>query len=231
VWELAITDTAAPTGPTDPGRTYADAFVPEDEVLTAARRRGSEVGVTPIAPAGGATLRLLAALLDARHVVEIGTGCGASGVWLLRGMHPEGVLTSVDLEPEHQRLAKQAFAEAGVAPTRARLIAGRALEVLPRLTDGAYDLVFCDGDRAEYADYLAAARRLLRPGGVLVFEGALGGNRVGDPGARDTATVAVRDLGRSLRDDPGFVPLLLPVADGLLVGVKRADTPSESPDG
>jgi predicted O-methyltransferase YrrM len=180
------------------------------------------VGAQPIGPAGGATLRLLAALLGARHVVEVGTGAGVSGLWLLRGMHPEGVLTSVDSEPEHQRLAKQAFADAGVAPARARLIAGRALEVLPRLTDGAYDLVFCDGEKTEYADYLTEARRLLRTGGVVAFDNALWGNRVADPGARDPATTAIRDLGRALREDPEFIPALLPVGDGLLVAVKVA---------
>jgi predicted O-methyltransferase YrrM len=170
------------------------------------------VGVASTGPAGGAALRLLATVIGARHVVEIGTGSGVS----------DGVLTSVDVEPEYQRLAKQAFADAGFAPSRARLIGGRALDVLARLTDGAYDLVFVDGERTEYADYLEAARRLLRPGGVIVFDGALAGDAIGDPGARDPSTNAVRDLGRALRDDAEFVPALLPVADGFLVAVKVA---------
>ncbi len=74
---------------------------------------------------------------------------------------------------EHQRLAKQAFTEAGVAPQRVRLIPGAALDVLPRLTDGHYDLVFCDGDKTEYSDYLAEAMRLLKPGGIVAFDNAL----------------------------------------------------------
>src|SRR5436309_1303146 len=101
------------SGPTDAGRAYAEGYLAEDEVLTAARQRGNEVGAPPIGAGGGAALRFLAAALGARHVVEIGTGCGVSGLWLLRGMAPDGVLTSVDVEPEHQRLAKQTFAEAG----------------------------------------------------------------------------------------------------------------------
>jgi predicted O-methyltransferase YrrM len=213
-------------GPTDPGRAYAEAYVGEDEVLSAARQRGAEVGAPPIGPAGGAALRFIAAAIDARHVVEIGTGCGVSGVWIVRGMNPEGVLTSVDVEPEHQRLAKQAFTEAGIASARTRLIAGRALEVLPRLTDAAYDLVFCDGDKAEYADYLTEAIRLLRPGGVVAFDNALWQGRVADPSARDEATVALRELGKSVRDDPRLVPALLPVGDGLLVAVRQPDPPS-----
>ena len=146
---------------------FSEAYVAEDAVLTEARARAEEVGCAPILPGGGAALRLLAALLDARHVVEIGTGTGVSGVWLLRGMNPEGVLTSVDVEAEHQRHAREAFAAEGVAPSRTRLITGRALEVLPRLADASYDLVLADGAKDEYPDYVEQAARLLRPGGAL----------------------------------------------------------------
>ena len=107
---------------------------------------------------------------SARSVVEIGTGCGTSGIWLLRGMRSDAVLTSVDVEPEHQRLARKAFTEAGFPSNRYRLISGKALDVLPRLTDGAYDLVFCDADPREYPDYLEAALRLLRVGGIVAFD-------------------------------------------------------------
>src|SRR3989454_1489465 len=122
-------------------RDYAEAFLAEDAPLTAGRVRAAELGCSPIGPGGGAALRFLAAVLDARAVVEIGTGTGVSGLWLLRGMRPEGVLTTVDVEPEHQRAARQTFAEAGVPASRARLINGAALDVLPRLTDGGYGLV------------------------------------------------------------------------------------------
>src|SRR4051795_9219144 len=149
------------TSPPKPATwTYAESFVPEDDVLGAARARAQEVGVVPIGSGGGAALRFLASVLDARAVVEIGTGTGVSGVWLLRGMRPDGVLTTVDTEAEHQRLAKQGFTEAGIAPQRVRLIPGAALDVLPRLTDGHYDLVFADGDKTEYPDYLTEALRL-----------------------------------------------------------------------
>ena len=192
----------------------------EDEVLAAARTRAQEVGVVPIGSGGGAALRFLASVLDARAVVEIGTGTGVSGVWLLRGMRADGVLTTVDTETEHQRLAKQTFTEAGVAAQRARLIPGAALDVLPRLTDGHYDIVFCDGDKQEYPEYLAEALRLLRPGGVVVFDNALWHDRVADPAQRDAETVAIRDLGRSVAENDGLIPVLLPVGDGLLLAQK-----------
>jgi predicted O-methyltransferase YrrM len=219
-----VTISQPPTsGSTDAGRAYAESYLAEDEVLTAARQRGAEVGARPIGAGGGAALRFIAAAIRARHVVEVGTGCGVSGVWLIRGMHPEGILTSVDVEPEHQRMAKQAFTDAGVAPARTRLIAGRALEVLPRLTDAAYDLVFCDAEKSEYGGYLIEAIRLLRPGGVVAFDNALWQGRVPDSSARDEATVAVRELGRTVRDDPRLAPALLPVGDGLLVAVRLPD--------
>jgi len=200
--------------------TYAEEFIGEDDVLTAARGRAKEVGVAPIGSGGGAVLRFLASMMNARAVVEIGTGTGVSGLWLLRGMAPDGVLTTVDTEAEHQRLAKQAFSEAGIAPQRVRLIPGAALDVLPRLTDGHYDLVFADGDKTEYADYLSEALRLLKPGGIVAFDNALWHDRVADPAQRDAETVSIRELGKAVREHESLLPVLLPIGDGLLVAKK-----------
>ena len=143
---------------------YAEEFVAEDGVLATARAKGDELGCVPVQPGAGAALRLLAATVGAKAVVEVGTGAGVASVWLLRGMRPDGVLTTVDVEPEHQRAARETLTEAGIPANRVRLISGRALEVLPRLSDGGYDLVFVDADKADYPDYLEQALRLLRPG-------------------------------------------------------------------
>ena len=211
-WEAIIV-----TGLKPASWTYAEEYAGEDEVLASARARADEVGVTPIGTGGGAMLRFLASVTAARAVVEVGTGTGVSGLWMMRGMRPDGVLTTVDIEAEHQRLAKQAFSEAGIASQRVRLIPGAALDVLPRLTDGHYDLVFCDGDKTEYAEYLTEALRLLKPGGVVAFDNALWHDRVADPAQRDAETVAIRELGRSVREHESLLPVLLPVGDGLLV--------------
>lgn len=200
--------------------SYAENFIREDELLIRARSRAEEVGCVPIGAGGGAALRFIASALDARSVVEIGTGTGVSGLWMLRGMRDDGVLTSVDVETEHQRLARETFNEAGIPAQRARLIAGAALDVLPRLTDGAYDLVFCDGDKEEYSDYLEEAKRLLRAGGVVAFDNALWHDRVADPSQRDGETLTIRDLGLSLAKSDEWVPVLLPLGDGLLVARK-----------
>lgn len=195
---------------------FIDAFVGDDEALLAARARAAALGCQPPGPAAGATLRFLASVLAARAVVEVGTCTGVSGLYLLRGMRPNGVLTTVDLDAEHSRAARVAFAEAGFGSHRARLITGVALDVLPRLTDGGYDLVHCATVTADFAEYLREATRLLRPGGVVLFGGVLHGNRLADPAARDPRTVASRELARLARDHADLVPVLLPVSDGLL---------------
>lgn len=200
---------------------FADLFVPEDETVSAARQRSADLGVRAISSGTGAALRFLATAVGAKAVVELGTGAGVSGLHLFAGMAPDGILTSIDLESEHLRAAKSAFSSAGVAPGRARLINGRALDVLSRLTDSAYDLVVVDADRAEYPEYVAAAVRLLRPGGVLAVVGALHGERVADPTQRDQETVAVRDAGRWVRDSEDLAVAMLPVGDGLLVAARR----------
>ena len=203
-------------------RGYVDDFLPEDEALISARRNAAEVGgAAPVSPLTGAAIRFVAAAVGARAVVEIGTGCGASGIWLLRGMRPGAVLTTVDVEPEHQRLARAAYLAAGFPASRYRLIGGLALDVLPRLADGAYDIVFCDADRQEYGEYLVAALRLLRPGGLIVFNGVLPG---GSPMERMPAEAEVRaaaELREQVRSDERLVPLLLPVGNGLLAAAKQ----------
>jgi predicted O-methyltransferase YrrM len=178
----------------------------------------------------GAALRFLACAVGARTAVEIGTGCGSSGIWLLRGMRPGSTLTTVDTEPEYQRMARRAFTQAGFAQNQARLILGRALDVLPRLSDGTYDLVFCDADTRDYPDYLTAALRLLRPGGVVVFNNALlagladPADPPGDGGDDEGKGDSSLDLASQVQASDRLVPVLLPLGDdGLLAAVKRGD--------
>jgi predicted O-methyltransferase YrrM len=176
-----------------------------------------------VSPLTGGALRFIAAAVGARSVVEVGTGCGTSGIWLLRGMRPGAVLTSVDVEPEHQRLARAAFVAAGFPASRYRLIGGLALEVLPRLADAAYDMVFCDADRQEFGDYLVAALRLLRPGGIVIFNAVLPGSAAAERMATDAEAATAADLREQVRADERLVPLLLPIGNGLLAAVKQPD--------
>ncbi|MDA5286132.1 class I SAM-dependent methyltransferase [Streptomyces sp. Isolate_45] len=200
---------------------FADAFVAEDDALRWARYRSREAGLRSVSPGTGAALRLLAATADAKAVAEIGTGTGVSGIHLLHGMRPDGVLTTVDPEPDRQAFARQAFRAAGFAGNRARFIPGRALDVLPRLADGGYDLVFCDGDPAESLEYLAESLRLLRPGGLVCFEGVFSDGLTVDSTAVHIEVTRVRELLRSVRESPALEAALLPVGDGLLCAVRR----------
>lgn len=204
-------------------RTYVESFVTESPVAASARQRADELGVEPVGTGAGAALRFIASAIDAKGVVEVGTGTGVSGIWLLEGMNPDGVLTTVDTEIEHQRAAKRAFTEAGIAPSRARVITGAARDVLPRLTDGAYDLVFIDADPLDYAELLEEALRLLRPGGIVVFDDATHHDRVADPSARDGESVALRDLGKLVREHDYLLPVVLPLGEGLLAAVHQPE--------
>ena len=203
---------------------YSAGYLPEDEPLLAARAHAADLGGTePVLPEVGAALRFLACAVGARTAVEIGTGCGSSGIWLLRGMRPGSTLTSVDTEPEYQRMARKAFTAAGFAQNQCRLILGRALDVLPRLSDGAYDMVFCDADPRDYPDYLSAALRLLRTGGIVAFNNSLLAGTSGSAGDDDPDDTPAVDLAGQVRADERLVPVLLPLGDGLLAAVKRSD--------
>ena len=186
---------------------YTEDYVAESDALTAARAVASELGASPVSSGTGAALRMLAAVAGARAVLEVGTGAGVSGLWLLDGMAPDGVLTTIDVESELLGHARRNFAAAGLSSHRTRLIAGRALDVLPRMAARGYDM-----------DH---AVRILRPGGTIAFVHALWHDQVADPARRDARTVVAREVVNYLRDSEEFVPALLPVGDGLAVAVKR----------
>lgn len=200
---------------------YAEDFADEPQHIEAARIQGEHLGATPVTSAAGAALRMLAASTAARTVVEIGTGAGSSGLWLLEGMPADGVLTTIDISMEHQRAARAAYQRAGYPPQRTRIISGSALTVLPRLADAAYDLVLVDGEKDEYPAYVEQALRLVRRGGVIVLDNMLWHDRVADPAVRDETTKRLRALGKELRERDDLLTTLLSVGDGLLVCVKR----------
>lgn len=202
---------------------FADAatLFADPSVLTRAAERGSELGVPPVLPGAGALLRLLAASVDARAVVEIGTGAGVGSLYLLDGMNEAGVLTTIDPEVENQRAARESVTEAGVRPARVRTIAGSPREVAARLTDHAYDLVCFPAEAPHALDLLEHAERLLRPGGVLVVTNVLFHDRVADPAARDATTVQVRELLHAVQTSERLRSALMPSGDGVLAAVRR----------
>jgi predicted O-methyltransferase YrrM len=194
-------------------RDQVESYLAEDDALLTARAAASRSGCLPVGPGAGAALRFLAAAIGARAVVEVGTGTGVSGLWLLRGMAADGVLTSIDVDPEHQRIARGVFTAAAYGPSRLRLINGMGLEVLPRLTDAGYDLVFVDAGQADHSRYLHEAVRLLRDGGIVVLAGVL-------TAGADPQTLDLNEAAHQMRADDRLVPVLLPLDDGLLAALK-----------
>ena len=193
---------------------HAQAFIPEDTHLANAREKSNELGLNPIGQGVGALLKFLASTIDASNVVEIGTGTGVSGLWLFRGMNSAGVLTSIDSDQERQRAAKEIFSDAGIATNKIRLIAGRAIEVVGKLTDNAYDLMFINGDKLEYETLFEQSLRLLRPGGLLVFH-----NILGDSNAADNE--AVRIVSEKIKDDSRLVSVMIPSGSVMIAASYR----------
>lgn len=213
--------TASSSLPLDPRSWgYAEDFVNPDERIRDARNQAVELGIETISNGTVAALRFLARLVQAKAVVEIGTGSGVSGLALFEGMGTDGIITSIDPQSDRQSIARKEFTAAGIRSNRIRLIASTPLDVLPKLRDGAYDLVFINGDKLEYVEYVAQALRLLRHGGVVVLHNALWQNQVANPDNEDDETVIIREALAAVEQTEEFTSVLLPVGDGLLAAIK-----------
>lgn len=206
--------------PTGASIAFAEGFRPPSETTQAARREATALGVVPVSPGSASMLTVLARMISARAVVEIGTGAGVSGLALFEGMDPAGVLTSVDTAHEVQAAARRAFNAAKISSRRFRLIAGQALDVLPKLSDGAYDLVFINGDQLEFGEYVAQALRLLRHGGVVIINHALWSNKIADPENQEDETIVLREALNAVQEIEEFTATLSPIGDGLVIAIK-----------
>ena len=199
---------------------FTEDFHQEPEVITRARARAEEMGIESITPSVGSVLAVLVASMNAKAIVEVGTGAGVSGLWL-QSASQVSVLATIDTETQHQDLAKIAFEQAGIANSRLRMINGRASEVLVNLADEAYDLVLLDGDIDSLLQQVRESLRLLRVGGVLVIPHALWRDRVPDQVLRDENTEHYRDVLEFVNDSGLFITSLSTSGDGLLVASKR----------
>ncbi|GAB2512525.1 O-methyltransferase [Paramicrobacterium agarici] len=194
---------------------YTDDVVDESEAIRSARAQSLELGVTPVTPGTGAQLALIAAASAARNIMEIGTGCGVSGLWMLSAQ-PRSVLTTIDSESEHLGAARSAFTDAGIGSARTRLITGRTHEVLPRMNEDSYDLVLVDADPGEVIENVEHALRLARVGGTVLIPRALHKGKVADPVQRDDVTSAFRSVIEEVATSDAVVSAISPVGDGLL---------------
>jgi len=201
-------------------KAFANNYIPETEIMQRARQRGVEIGTYETTPAVGSLLRYITHLVGASSIVEVGTGSGVSGLWIIPSMIERGLFTSIDDEVENARLAKQAFDEAGIATAKYRLITGNCTEIVGKLADSLYDIFILRKSR-DIFENLENAHRSLRPGGVIIIDRALMGGKVADPTQRDESTVAYRDAIKVIRESRElWMPMLLPVGDGVLVATK-----------
>jgi predicted O-methyltransferase YrrM len=148
----------------------ADALVEQDEALTAALADSRAAGLPDIAvaPNQGKLLMLLAQMVGAKRILEIGTLGGYSTIWLARALPPDGELVTLEYEPKHAGVARTNLARAGVANC-VQVKVGAGVDLLPTLT-GPFDFTFIDADKASNPDYFQGALKLSRPGSVIVVD-------------------------------------------------------------
>jgi len=202
---------------------YVDGlFVREPPLLAELRKtlEESDFPTIQVPARTGRVLELVARMVGARRVLEIGTLGGYSALWLLRGMPEDGRILTLERESDHAELARRFLARDGAAE-RVDVREGDARELLPEVgPDGAWDLVFVDADKEGYLDYLEAARRLLRPGGVVLADNVLWSGRILEDQA-DEATEALKTFNRTLAASPHFRATILPLGDGVALGVRE----------
>jgi caffeoyl-CoA O-methyltransferase len=206
-------------------RWAEETFRPEDTVLAEIRERSAQEGLPTIAVGrmDGLHLEVLARAAGVRKAVEIGTLGGYSGVCLLRGMGPDGVLHTFELEPARAEVARRSFELAGVA-RQAQIHVGRAIERLRDVEgEGPFDLAFIDADKQGYPDYLAWAEEHLRVGGLVLGDNAFAFGHVHEPSYQgdDAGAVApLRAFAERLATGGRFRATMIPTGEGLALGVK-----------
>ena len=199
--------------------SFAESFAHEDYFMQQARRNGQEISASDPTPAVGKFLKFSVNLLNAKSVVEIGTGSGVGGLWLLSGMPSDAVLTTIDSERENSKISKTIFDEADIAPTRYRIITGKLIEVIGKLADNSYDLIVIR-PALDLFDMVHESYRLLKSGGLLVIDQALSGGKVADPTQRDPESIARRDAIKVVKEDERWAASLIPIGAGVLVANK-----------
>lgn len=197
---------------------------PPDPVLASLARETAALGpisIMQVAPEQGAFLTLLARLLGARRIVEVGTFTGYSALCLARGLAEDGHLLCCDVSAEWGAIARRHWEEAGLSE-RIELRIAPAIETLRALPDEPYvDLGFIDADKTGYPDYYEEILRRLRPGGLVAVDNVLWGGSVLDPEATDADTRAIRGFNDQLAADERVDVVMLPIADGLTLARRR----------
>jgi caffeoyl-CoA O-methyltransferase len=198
-----------------------EVFGSEDEHLEGLMDRAVDAGLPPIAVSSdvGRLLKILVSLTEGRRALELGTLAGYSAIWIARGLHPDGMLTTIEYEPRHAAFARREIAAAGESD-RVDIVEGAALEVVPGLAEQwdpeSVDFVFIDAVKAEYVDYFLHVKPLVKKGGVLVADNVFGtGAGWIDEGHGTDA------FNRLIADDDDFESVAIALREGVLVARRR----------
>jgi len=203
-----------------------------DELLAEIARKGAERKLPLVDAEVGALLRVLATAVGARKILEIGTAVGYSGIWLAGALPSDGMLFTMELDPERGREANENFKAAGLA-SRVSIVMGDAQKMIAKVA-GPFDLIFQDGDKKLYVPMLDRLVALLRPGGLLITDNVLWDGRVvpgfsdrsataAEPGAPpDESTRAIADYNERVAAHPSLLTTVLPLRDGVSISVKHA---------
>src|SRR3712207_906608 len=188
-------------------------FAPQDAALEAAVRESKRAGLPEIhvSPNEGRLLQLLAELVGARRILEIGTLGGYSAIHFGRALPEDGLLISLELDEHHAEVARQNIERAGLAE-RVEIRVGDARELLARLAEGGegpFDLVFIDADKGGYPEYLEWALRLSRPGSLILGDNTIWGGAIIDP--QDDSTRAINEFNERVARDPRLSAIILPL--------------------
>lgn len=206
-----------------------DVFGAEDEHLRTLVPRALEAGLPDIAvsPDVGRLLMMLTSMTGggrgARLAVEVGTLGGYSGIWIARGLAPDGRLITIESDARHADFAEREFAAAGLA-ARVEVRRGAGLDVLPALARelgaGGVDVVFMDAIKHEYPAYFEAIRPAIAVGGLLLADNVLGSKYfwIDETPGRNPDRDGADSLNRMLAADPDFEAVALPIREGVLVG-------------
>jgi predicted O-methyltransferase YrrM len=173
-----------------------------------------------IGPDQGAFMGLLVRLIGARRIIEIGTFTGYSSTAMALALPPDGRLLCCDVSREWTDIARQAWADAGVAD-KVELRLAPATETLPTLVDDSFDMAFIDADKSSYDAYYEGCLRVVRSGGLIIIDNVLQGGRVVAPEADDENARAIHVLNQKIAADERVHSVLLPLADGLTLALVR----------
>jgi predicted O-methyltransferase YrrM len=196
--------------------------VREHPVLAALRERTSSLPQhdMQIGPDQGAFMALLVKLIGARRILEIGTFTGYSSTAMALALPPGGRITCCDVSREWTDIARQAWADAGVAD-KVELRLGPATETLATLDDDAFDMAFIDADKPSYDAYYEGCLRVVRSGGLILIDNVLWSGDVADPSVDGDTVKVFRALNDKIAGDERVDHVLLPLADGLTLARVR----------